>query len=572
MSSHVYNEGRVVGLSAYELYIRHQLSEYPDLPVMSERAWLAATLGGGSSMLLKLTTGKSGVIDIPLPINSQLCAAKTITASLFTGQATFADGDVWAKLVTSYGDLIQNTSSASPTSPGNTTARVPSLSAAQIADKEREATDLFKEYLKVTDGVVIQPGTWSNSAVGNPKKDFKPDLSSSGMVRIYINGTLEQDVLVMLSGFMHRPIIAGTSMLDYTSLTGGHPENGDFLGPEVYPWASKIVFTVPSGAVASLQKYGYVRELEDNTTEKSVDDKAIIDFESANPGAYYSTKCADSNISVDVKDLNVMSDTGASVIATYQRNTNYPPVLYGAKITTQGSQMMSPIDIAAPGTVKVFTNADLAKNYQAAYPNTFALYKDSDSDLFLVDNDDARTMIPLSTHVSVVDHKEGYATQITAGDITRKAISLQDKNGNDLATDGSSGEVDATDEFSWGSLLAALKLNKLIDILGQSLREFRENLPDIVSGTGGVLKVKGTGKSTVAGSLEVGSTITSKTVGASGTNATTNDDEFKFGKPVKSGGKYVVVNGLRLYIGTGSISSLETSGVPVGSIAIGYVD
>lgn len=593
MSTKIYNEGRVVGLSAYELYIRHQLSEYPDLPVVSERAWLSATLGGGSSMLLKLSSGQSSIVDIPLPINSQLCAAKTVTASLFTGEASFDAGSVWARTVTSYGDLIQNTSSASPVTPGNTTSTVPALTPAQIANKEREYADLFKEYLKITDGIIIQPGTWSENAAGVPKKDFKPDLSSSGMLRIYINGTLNQDVLVLLSGFMHRSIIAGTSMLDSTSLTGMNPQNGDFLGPEVYPWASKIIFTVPNGSIAALQKYGYVRELEDNTAEKSIDDKPIIDFDSANPTDYYSrgtdsAKKSMSTITLDVTDLNVPSDSGVSVLAAYQRNENYPPVLYGAKVAKEGQQKMAPLDVASPGTVKMFTDADLAKNYHTAYPNTFAMYKDDDSNVFLADDDNAGTMIPLSGNVSVVDHANasGYAMQVTAGTVTRKAVSLQDKDGRDLTLTGSTstqitqGNTDASHSswinasagLSWSHLISALKNNKLIDLLGAALRTFRTNLPNIVSGENGVLTIKGTGESTIAGGLKVGTSITSNTVGTTGYNAKTNDSEFKFDKPVKSGGEYIVVNGLRLYIGSGSISSLETQGVPIGSIAIGYVE
>jgi uncharacterized short protein YbdD (DUF466 family) len=48
----LYNEGRVVGYSAYEIYMRHALTADPDATPASEAEWLASTLGFGSSMLL----------------------------------------------------------------------------------------------------------------------------------------------------------------------------------------------------------------------------------------------------------------------------------------------------------------------------------------------------------------------------------------------------------------------------------------------------------------------------------------------------------------------------------------
>ena len=54
MSRQIWNEGRVVGLSAYELYVRHTLSEFPNEPVMSEKEWLASTLGDGLSLILNI--------------------------------------------------------------------------------------------------------------------------------------------------------------------------------------------------------------------------------------------------------------------------------------------------------------------------------------------------------------------------------------------------------------------------------------------------------------------------------------------------------------------------------------
>lgn len=77
MPSTIYNEGRVVGYSAYEVYVRHAISE--GMEPVSEKEWLSATLTDGSSLLLQLTPnqldrtghtlGSAGghIVDIPLP-------------------------------------------------------------------------------------------------------------------------------------------------------------------------------------------------------------------------------------------------------------------------------------------------------------------------------------------------------------------------------------------------------------------------------------------------------------------------------------------------------------------------
>lgn len=556
----IYNEGRVVGLSAYELYVRHSLSEYPEQAILTEREWLTASLGDGVSMILKIAANTpAGVHDFALPNNSTLCAAKTITASLFNGVANVPSGSVWATKVTSYGPLIDNSSTKSPTTPGQTTNQVPS--------KDLNAWDssnihMLRDYMKVIDGITFQPGTWTASGT-TPTKDFTPDLSKPSVVRLRISKKVDTDFYILLSGFLFRPIVAGLSKLDTGCVNTQNPQNGDFLGVETYPWANKIVFTVPSEVYNALNNKAYKRKLDATKTEKSVATQSVIDFESADPGTYYGSNHESSAISVNVTDMNTVSE-GEAVLATYQRSTDYPPVVYGGKYTSTGTSKMYPIDIAAPGTVKIFKDADLAKNYRTTYPNTFAMYSDAESDLFVVT--DSGDLKSLTSRVEVVDHANstGYAMQVTAGDNTRKAVSLQDKNGKDLDITGKNSTavtqsnttvshstwVNGSVGLSWSNLLDALKNGKLIDVLGSALRTFRTGLPNIVSGDNGVLDIKGEGESKIGGKLTVADNITS----SSGT--------------LKSGTNYIVMsNGLRLYI---SNTAPSTSGVPDGSIGIGW--
>ena len=89
MPREIYNEGRVIGLSAYEIYLREFLTKYPDGTPATEQEWLASSIAMGSSLLLEVpeNTGMDGFwfIDIDFPINSTLCAANTIIASYFFG-------------------------------------------------------------------------------------------------------------------------------------------------------------------------------------------------------------------------------------------------------------------------------------------------------------------------------------------------------------------------------------------------------------------------------------------------------------------------------------------------------
>lgn len=600
----IYNEGRVVGLSAYEIYVRHFLHEFPDEPILTEREWLAATLGNGSSMLLKLKKGLSaGVVDYPLPANSDLCSVQTVTASLFNGTAAFDVDDTWATKIISYGPNISNTASKNPTTPGENMNQVPHQ---DIKTWEDNNIHMLREYAKIVDGIAYHPGQWIINHTDPPQKDLIPDLHKPSVIRLRITETLEEDVLVLLTGFIYRPLISGISKDDEGSLNTQHPENGDFLGSEVFPWSTKIVFTVPSEVFAALNKRAYVRKLPATGKEMIVDSHAVVDFETTDPKTYYeeNTEYKDSQILINVTDLNVMG-SNASVLGTYQRTdntsggltgTDYPPVLYGARVDKTGQQSMSPIDIAAPGTVKMFEDKDLAMNYPKIFPNIYALYNSEEGDIFIIDDETTEEdLVPITTKVKVInkgtESAPQYITSTRARDdrtdkvVERSvyAVSMRDTNDKELSTTGSKSSaysddngtvkdntwLNGTNGLAWDILLNALGLDKKIELLGVPLRTFRSNLPNIVSGEGGILNILGNGKSKIAGDLEIAKTLTVNGDGDnSGYNALTNENEFKFNKAVKSGKNYITFsNGLRLYISKDVPSDTD---VPIGSIGIGW--
>lgn len=601
----IYNEGRVVGLSAYELYVKHQLSQFPELPVLTEREWLADSIGNGSSMILKIASNTAeGIHDYPLPSDSLLCSpTSTLTASLFNGTVELDANNRWATKVTSYGPLISNTSTSNPSTPGNSKSTVP---VGDVNTWDANNLNILKEYVKVIDGVAYQPGTWSNSSSSNPTKDFKPDYTKQPVIRLRIAKTITKDIYILFTGFIHTPIVAGLSMNDSSPLNSDHPENGDFLGASIFPWASKIIFTVPNEALNVLLYKAYSREFPDGEVNKVVDNTSIVDFESNNPGDYYKTNYTDSNVSLDVKGLNIVG-SGASILGTYQRadktsngytGANYPPVLYGARVTKAGVQTMSPVDVASPGTTKTFYNREQALNYPKVIPNVYSLYKDrSTDDIYIIDKSTTENdLIPITTTVKTENIGTAsapiYASSVTAKGVTAKAISLIKNDGTVLtrSTDNTSATLNSN-YINWSSLLEALNQNKKIDLLGQWLRGIKST---------GLLNLTTVGENNLSGSLNIGQTVkavgsisssssvtakndvtstTGKVIAAKGLqisdsigddsfDATTASTEFKFNKPVKSGANYITMsNGLRLYI---SNTEPDTTDVPIGSIGIGW--
>ena len=114
MAQELYNEGRVVGFSAYEIFTRLLCDKIPEPDIPDERTWLASMLGMGSSLILKIDANTSaGVHDYVLPPNSTLSAAGVILANPFMGNCVFDNTEgspKWATKITSYGPLIKNTS------------------------------------------------------------------------------------------------------------------------------------------------------------------------------------------------------------------------------------------------------------------------------------------------------------------------------------------------------------------------------------------------------------------------------------------------------------------------------
>ena len=325
MPKELYNEGRVVGYSTYELHVKHALSEFPDEEPATEREWLAAQLARGMSMILRVPRDTDQNVGyhrlvFQLPDKSKLVAANTIVGALFLGKCEFDDNN-WATKVIDYGQGISNTEASHPESAdksyeipyqrqhelGNdrNTTRPYELTAPVSTEAEKKQ---ILQYLKIQDGLLLQAGSWfgEDNYPKDPYKDFRPDYHQVPSVVLTLSGPVTEEFYVLLTGFTNRTIIAGLSGTDTGSTQKIKPENGDFLGPEQFPWANKITFTTPPDSLYLLRKYiqsGHEGRRGIDNTDSGTDrkDNLRIDHD-------------DDDINTIVKSSYLYSQDGVSIV------------------------------------------------------------------------------------------------------------------------------------------------------------------------------------------------------------------------------------------------------------------
>lgn len=274
----LYNEGRVVGLSAYELYVRQMLAYKSEANIISENEWLAAFLSTNNSMILKIEAGTTaGYHDYMLPEGSDLCGCTTIFGFLFEGSITTGDDGLWAKRVDDYGRLISNNGYAHPVTPGMP-EDVP------VKDYYMNIIPSFEDqcmqFTKIMTGMMFQPGEWINNVyqvnltnetdVDLLTEDgqelladvsdqlalmsLQVDMSKRGFVRLAFKEDITSDFYLFLHGFSHKTIMGGITGFD-PLIESAFPENGDFLGPQCFPWGCKITFIYNNEVMSAINSH-----------------------------------------------------------------------------------------------------------------------------------------------------------------------------------------------------------------------------------------------------------------------------------------------------------------------------
>lgn len=495
MPKMIYNEGRVVGLSAYETYVKNHIAEDPNTPPASEREWLASSLATGVSILLKFPKVIQGeddhsFVDIPLPADSKLCAANTILANFFKGNASTIENDPYfAKNITDYGELLSNTSALNPSNANATdeinSNTVPTSSNLNTSWSKSDINKL-NNYMKVIDGVVIQPGQWVDSTSKPPEKTLIMNPSERPVLRFHVFGNIDADFWMLLTGFSLRSVVVGESGLD-TSTDTDCPEDGDYLGPATFPWASKIVFSVPSYAIAYFSRNKYKRQTAKDRDSIVVDDTPIIDMRTTNPETYYkkySPECAE-NLKVD--SISTYGK-GGSVLTVYQRSNLFPPALFGTYIDKNDitNTKLYPIDTVAPGTVKILKTFNDVKRYESSNNNNYGLYRDSD---YILNENVNGIQKPVAKATIVTEFKPigkfeypTYKTCVETGNLgVTESISLKRDEKTPLDTSGKLGSLYG-DTINWNMLLAALGGNRSIDPIGSIIRKLRDLIDNVGNG------------------------------------------------------------------------------------------
>ena len=385
MSLDIYNEGRVVGYSAYETYIKQFLSENPTGTPATEREWLSSMLTSGASLMLRIdadTDDSLHVRDIALPADSKLRAANFIMANYTNVEVASADRDYPTKVASYSDNLVPNSTSNHPTSGYHTADTLPTAT----NPSEQVDTEAIKNYFKIKDGVVLQDGTWSDNTTTAqpPRMGFTPDMTKTPIVRLLIDGRITQPFYILLTGFTDATVLEGTTGIQDSQFTHA-PENGDYLGPATFPWAGKIIFGISSQiAEQYFSDKKITRKLPSTSATAKNVTGGIIDYADADLN-WYDTylkdnsggKYKDSTVEEDVTDENV--DDGVGVLTAYSRFEGAPPAIYGSVVDETGGKKLAPLDVITPGTVKVFDNKAELEAYLNNTPNVYAFFKDTSS-------------------------------------------------------------------------------------------------------------------------------------------------------------------------------------------------
>lgn len=541
MPRQIWNEGRVQGYSAYEIYLKQALSDNPDLQPATEREWLASSIACGSSMVVKIpkTSNDAGYLDISLPENSKLCAANVIFANLFLGDCEYDVNSYFAKRVINYGFCISNTLNFHPDTNGT---QIPTTD----DDISLESVLSYSEaYNKIIDGVVIQPGKWKETGdEAGQYMDLSPDMSKSPFIRIFYSGKIESTIQIMLTGFTIRSVISGICGID-GSYNATSPQDGTFLGPAQFPWAAKIIFSQSTATSISLNMSNYIRQIKGEKAISKLSGKSLVDMETCDPSIFYSSKQPDAKIYFDSCNLDSPDGKG-NILTIHSKSDKYSPAIYATRYNPDKEKSLSPFNVVGKGAVQMFDNstsdADM-KGYEKTYPGTFALRRKDDGSVeTLNENND---VVP----VARIDHKELSYSNLSPNDKKAKgvvtsvgnkkslSISLSDDDTDSQLTisdDGTSNGSIGSTSFNKGAMnklspsssnitpayiLEATANNKSIDILGDRMKALKAGLE----------------KETSAGNL----------------------------------GYIQLPNGLRLYI---SATKPTANDVPIGSIGIGWTE
>ena len=203
-----------------------------------------------------------------------------------------------------------------------------------------------------------------------------------------------------------------------------------------------------------------------------------------------------------VHTANSLGD-GTAVLTVYQKKAIYPPALYSTFVSTKGENYLHPVDIVAPGTVKVLHNArqqDLIE-YETEFPGTTSINRTGDGTLQVLNENNKIVSIADIKYENITNNPNEFQTphktysgndipkviKITSGVKSTYALSLA--TNKDIKTNPEIKSIsnipnnvlhldktNSEDNISWASLIAALNDNLAIDLLGNRLKSAKYTL------------------------------------------------------------------------------------------------
>ena len=91
--------------------------------------------------------------------------------------------------------------------------------------------------MKINSAIAVQPGDWEINDTGTPYKKLNPVFNYPGFVRLSFSAETETDMYLMITGFISTELLH--DYIEVEDFTADY-NDGQTLGPLVFPWASKI--------------------------------------------------------------------------------------------------------------------------------------------------------------------------------------------------------------------------------------------------------------------------------------------------------------------------------------------
>lgn len=327
MSNEIYNEGRVVGFSAEEIFDKVFHAQFPDEELPTTQEWLSTSMGMGASFALHInkTTTSRGVITYNLPKGYSnpnnnlygLSGRYLIIATPIFGTVTTASSSATITAITKIEDITLDATMSN----ADTT-----------------------EFSKILDGIIV----YNNS--GN------------STVKLLVDGTCTCDIL--LTGFLNSNILKALALTAGTNELGRKYTTIDEFGNTLMPDVSQIHFAKPN----------YREYFKANVIDTDGADSSLIDISQVKGNSTLSTNnsiITPTRTTIDFANQHGEGDGDSSthvpnLFSVQQHSytnggttTTINPSLYFYNPTTK---KLEPVDSDARGAVNVIRRFQFTSN------------------------------------------------------------------------------------------------------------------------------------------------------------------------------------------------------------------